>query len=41
MKHGLGIFHLADGSVYEGGFENDQFHGYGTFVIDYLISDLA
>lgn len=26
-KHGKGVYHFADKSVYEGIFKNDKFHG--------------
>lgn len=32
MKNGHGIFTWADGSVYEGDFKDDQFHGRGEYT---------
>ena len=31
-RHGSGIWHQEDGTFYIGGFENDDFHGFGTLL---------
>jgi len=31
LKNGNGVFVLANGSIYEGGFSDDKFHGRGMF----------
>ncbi len=30
--HGNGIYHYGDGAFYIGGFENGNFHGFGTLL---------